>query len=290
MFKDIYLQWFAEADPGVPDIEFEEEGEGDEEEIEIVEEGAEEVIDPNAPKPKTPAEYEAEIAALKASADPNVALRGAIQELGEKLGGSRQAALPPAALPALVDDSAEMAKFNVDVFAENPYGTIKPMIEKIAREIAKNQVNQVAGAFGGTLAQNQKRMLKMDPVEGTLFTEYEKEIEEEAQRLIIQNPAVQSNPELYQYAFSQVKMRNIDAIAQKRADEIIATRDVKPKTKIQFSERATGTASQKPRTKKVVITKREERLCNLRGLPLKQFGRMKAEGGSFNVGGELVYE
>ena len=295
MFRKIDLQWFAEPDPGVPEITFEsEEEEGEEVEIEVVPEGEEKVIDPNAPKSKTSEEYEAEIESLKTQANQATAIKEAVEGLGERIATPSQPAPVASVQAPVVDDPGIKDKFNVDVFAENPYGVIKDLVEKVAGNIAKEvttkQVSQVAGAFAGTLSKNQKALLRSDPKEGPLYIEYEDQVEQEVLELVAQNPAVKNNPELYQYAFNQIKLKNVDKIAQGIADKIMTEKAgvVKPKT--QFSERSTGGAGQKPKTKKVVITKSEERYCDLRGLPIKQFAKMKADGASFSVGGELIYE
>ena len=291
MFKDIYLQWFGDPDPGVPEIVYDEDPEA-EEEIEVAVEGDEkkekEEKEPE-PKGKTREELEAEIATLKTQADSAAVLGQAVEKLGDKLQVPRSAAPAPTAVPS--DDSAIQEAFNKDIFADDPYGVVKKLIQKEAKRIASEQVGQVAGAFAGTLVKSQKAIIKSDPKDGAIFAEYESEIEAEVQNLVAQNPAVKNNPELYQYAFDQVKTRNIDKIASKMAEDIAAKKagvaEAKPKT--QFSERSTGGAGPKTRTKKVVITKAEERYCDLRGLPITAFAKMKADGASFDTGGELIY-
>ena len=102
MFRKIDLQWFAEPDPGVPEITFEsEEEEGEEVEIEVVPEGEEKVIDPNAPKSKTSEEYEAEIESLKTQANQATAIKEAVEGLGERIATPSQPA-PAAPVPLLM--------------------------------------------------------------------------------------------------------------------------------------------------------------------------------------------
>lgn len=278
------LQWFADedvaVDVAVPPLEFEDE----EPEIEIVDEGSEGVLEEEE-EGKSKEDLQKEIESLRGQADTAGALKSAVEQLGDKLAPQQVKQVEQEVKKKLRDDPEFAKKFNEDIFKDDPFGTMYPVIEKLIQE----QVGQIAGQVAAGTADTKKQLLGMDPDKGVTFKKYKGEIETFVSNL---EPQYRNNPNVWEYAYEQVRVKHMDEIVADMVD-VKVKEALGDKGKVgdpQFSERSGGGSLGKAaKSKKVTVTRREEALCNNRGLPVKEYARMKAEGASYNEGGELVY-
>lgn len=292
-FEAVHLQWFGDPE-GVPPITFEDD---EDEELDVRLEGEEEDepepeagVDSEAALPesvrgKSKEELAAELERYKSQSDSNVALREAIEGLGKTLArpGQSQAQATQAIKKSLKDDPEFAAKFNKELFGDNPMVVVTELAEKIAEGIVEKKLQSLGGVLQSTV-ELAKDQIRNSPEDGPLFKKYESEVLAEIDQMDAVNPGVRNNPQVYRYAFNQVKLRHLDDIINERVSAASAGKE---KPAAQFSERG-GAPAPARKSKSVTVERWEQEMCYRRGLPVDEYARLKAGGMKFNREGDLI--
>lgn len=292
-FRGVHLRWFGDPE-GVPPLKFEDDEE-DELDVRLEGEDGEEQepeasVDSEANLPesvrgKSKEELAAELERYKGQSDSNLALREAIEGLGKTLArpGQSQVQTTQAIKKSLKDDPEFAAKFNKELFGDNPMVVVTELAEKIAEGIVEKRLQSLGGVLQSTV-EMARDQIKNSQDDGPLFKRYESEILAEIDSMDAVNPGVRNNPQVYRYAFNQIKLRHLDDIISERVASASAPKE---KPVAQFSERGGAPAVQR-KSKSVTVERWEQEMCYRRGMPVDEYARLKADGMKFNREGDLV--
>lgn len=149
-------------------------------------------------------EYEA----LRQGKDPTDVLAKGLADLKDVLGKQQPANLQQQ--PGESDEEFEK-RLEQDLFAEGKSG-------KAIKEAIQRYGGGQIGQLMTYISSQNKKLLELDGERGPIFKEYRGEIEKFVEGL---PPEQQNHPQVWDYAFEQVKGRHVDDIAKKRADERI---------------------------------------------------------------------
>lgn len=213
IFGNVSLGWFGDAEP-----EFED----DEPEIirlesnDIPEEEDEPEDVPDEYQGVSKADIVRQLKELQSKADSSQALKEGLEGLSSKL--QQQPAnyqqLVPQQQPG-ESDKAFRERFNEEVFKEDPYAI---MNEFMQRTLGPLQAN-----VGQNLVQTRKYMYKTGEETKDIYKQYEGEIEQFIKGLA---PNVQTNPNVVDYAFSEVRKKHekdiIEQEVERRVKELMS--------------------------------------------------------------------
>jgi hypothetical protein len=230
-------------------------------------------------------EYEA----LKSGKDPTNALAKGLEDLKEVLSKQGQ----PANIqqqPGESDEDFEK-RLESELFSEGQSG-------KAIREAVERYSGSQANQLMAYISQQNKRLLQLDSEKGPVFKRFQSEIEREVENL----PKNQQNhPQVWDYAFEQVKGRHQDELAAESAEEK-ANRLFKEKMEAlgldengnplegQASQRskqrrpahvesgkgsANRTSSSGPRKKKLYVTEQDKQEAARSGVPVEVYVKRK---------------
>lgn len=169
-----------------PEEEEEEEGGGDDDRITLSKE-----------------EYEA----LKSGKDPTNALAKGLEDLKDVLKG-QGAAANVEQKPGESDEDFEK-RLEEELFSEGKSG-------KAIKEAVQRYSGGQTSELMAYISQQNKRLLQLDEQKGPVFKRYQGEIEQEVQKL---PAAQQKHPQVWDYAFEQVRTRHKDELEQESAEE-----------------------------------------------------------------------
>jgi hypothetical protein len=258
----MHLQWFADDEPPMDFVDVGGDDDDDEPEIVVLADGQEPPPDEPAPDPEKEA-LQQQLADLQSRVNNNNELGTIIgQQIANAVGNRGEQQDQPVQQPGETDE--EFAKrFEEEVFKP---GKALSLIQEAVFRTAARPFNQLVGIT----TEQSKQLLKLDPVEGPVFTQYEKEIESMKRKLPI---AEQNDPKVYQKLLGQVKAVHPEAnqaqfnqAVEQKVQETLRSLGIdpsapKPKSKPTFTESggARGGGGTAPPGKRRVYVKESDR-------------------------------
>jgi cell division septum initiation protein DivIVA len=235
--EKMHLQWFA--DP-LDESEFED----PEEEIVFLNPGE----TPPEPEPEVDEEKERlkeEIEALRRQAAQGDRIENGLSQLGQALNKPQEVPSP------------EPGESEEDFAKRMEQDFFKPgMTSKIFQEALRRYAGPALTQIMGNTAAQSKQILMVDPEKGSVFRQYEKEIEEERKRLP-QNE--QYDPLVYHKLLDRIMARpdmqekRIEEKAKEMAEKILKEHGLAMKREPTYTESG-GSRGQQPTKKKKYVT------------------------------------
>jgi hypothetical protein len=131
---------------------------------------------------------------------------GAILEgfnmLREELRSKGEAPPPAIAREPGETDEELAARFNEEIFKENPFGVFSKAVDKRARKIVEEEVGPILGSIMESAFENAEFRLKNDPQDGPIYLRFEGEVKKTLKGL---TPAQQKNPAVLKAVFERVR-------------------------------------------------------------------------------------
>jgi len=244
----------------VPDLSFEEEeNTSEDQEIEVLVEGRDEIPKETSEEDSLPEEYRgltksqlvAALSEAKKGPDQATALREAINGLGEKLSKPTAPSSNPVPVPIQQrgeSDEEFAARVNKELFGENPLSVV--------REVIRREINPLVQELRGTILQQTKRLLEKDSKDGPILEKYREEVEATIASL---PPEQRTHPGAYEWAIKEVRGKHFEEIVQAEVEaRLKAQEEPAPSRKPQITQGATSRGPLAPTSKKRVIISAEK--------------------------------